>query len=342
MDIFALGTAAEGFFAGIVHPSVFAAVSWSCCSISMVLLNKLILSTFSFEFNMVLLFYQNTICVISLLLAREMGLIKFESLEISKVKYWLPLNVLFVLMLATGTYSLQSVSVPMVTVFKNSNNILITLLDFVIYRNKVSSGVVASLLTMLLAAVLAAKNDIEFDFNGYTWTSLNCACTAAFVLYMPAAMSQTQLSSFGKVYYNNVISIPLIVALDVLAFGDFLKFYQSDLSDISIQLQIILFMSGIAGFALSLSSFRCMQKTSPTTYSLLGSLNKIPLTLFGTWLFKTSLSYDGILYISLSLFAGVVFAYTKAMSNKKKQDQVSKQIILPSNVKQTKPAINMG
>eukprot|EP00510_Aplanochytrium_minuta_P000722 CAMPEP_0184020546 /NCGR_PEP_ID=MMETSP0954-20121128/9406_1 /TAXON_ID=627963 /ORGANISM="Aplanochytrium sp, Strain PBS07" /LENGTH=232 /DNA_ID=CAMNT_0026302413 /DNA_START=184 /DNA_END=879 /DNA_ORIENTATION=+ len=232
---------------------------------------------------MVLLFYQNAICVVLLLFAREMGFISFENLEKEKVKAWIPLNFLFVLMLATGTFSLKMLSVPMVTVFKNSNNVVITILDFLVYRNRVSKGVAGTLCIMLIAAILAARNDLEFDVVGYMWTFFNCACTAAFVLYMPKAMAVTKLSSMGKVYYNNVISIPLIILLDLFMFHDFLNFFRSDLSEISIELQLVLFLSGIAGFALSASSFQCMHYTSPTTYSLIGSLNKIPLTLIGVW-----------------------------------------------------------
>ena len=36
---------------------------------------------------------------------------------------------------------------------------------------------------------------------------------------MPKAMSLTKLSSMGKVFYNNLISIPLIIVLDVMMPG---------------------------------------------------------------------------------------------------------------------------
>eukprot|EP00511_Aplanochytrium_stocchinoi_P008887 CAMPEP_0204866218 /NCGR_PEP_ID=MMETSP1348-20121228/16401_1 /ASSEMBLY_ACC=CAM_ASM_000700 /TAXON_ID=215587 /ORGANISM="Aplanochytrium stocchinoi, Strain GSBS06" /LENGTH=318 /DNA_ID=CAMNT_0052017997 /DNA_START=196 /DNA_END=1152 /DNA_ORIENTATION=- len=286
---------------------------------------------------MVLLFYQNTICVVMLLVARELGFITFENLELPKVKAWVPLNILFVLMLATGTYSLKMLSVPMVTVFKNSNNVVITLMDFLVYRNMVSRGVAATLGIMLVAAVLAAKNDLEFTPLGYFWTAANCACTAAFVLYMPKAMSLTKLSSMGKVFYNNLISIPLIIVLDVLMFGDFMRFFSSDLSEISIELQLVLFLSGVAGFALSASSFQCMYYTSPTTYSLIGSLNKIPLTLIGVWLFATKMTLNGAVYIGLSLLAGVVFAYTKSMDKENKKSTNTRNVFEKQNSRDYTP-----
>jgi hypothetical protein len=34
---------------------------------------------------------------------------------------------------------------------------------------------------MLGGAVFAARNDLEFDANGYLWMGMNCLATAAYV-----------------------------------------------------------------------------------------------------------------------------------------------------------------
>lgn len=249
-----------------------------------------------------------------MLLSKATGLIDFEDLSIKKVKYWLPLDLFFVAMLYTGTFSVKHLSVPMITVFKNVNNIAITSLDFLIYRNKVSRGTVISLCLMLVAAVLASKEDAEFSVIGYTWTFFNCAATAIYVLYMPQAMEKTNLSPFGKVFYNNILSLPLLLVLDLVTERELYAIYSDNPLAWDVNLHILLFISGIFGFCLSLTAFRCMQVTSPTTYALVGSLNKIPLTVIGVALFNTLVTAAGFLYLSLSLLAAGIFAYSKAIA----------------------------
>ena len=70
--------------------------------------------------------------------------------------------------------------------------------------------------TFIFTFIFTLLFAFTFTFvEGYFWTALNCAATAAFVLYMPKAMSVTKLSSLEKVFYNNIISIPLIGMLHI-------------------------------------------------------------------------------------------------------------------------------
>lgn len=52
--------------------------------------------------------------------------------------------------------------------------------------------------------------------------------------------------------------------------------------------------------------------TTPSIYSLVGSLNKIPLAFLGLALFDVPLSLPNLLSIALGLAAGVAFAFTKS------------------------------
>ena len=47
-----------------------------------------------------------------------------------------------------------------------------------------------------------------------------------------------------------------------------------------------------------------------------GSLNKIPLAVLGVWIFDARITAKGGMYITLSLLAGVLYAYTKARESR--------------------------
>lgn len=105
--------------------------------------------------------------------------------------------------------------IHMVTVFKNVTNIAISWGDWYFFSQRVSIGVVASLVLMLFGAVMGAASDLTFTFVGYFWMVCNCLATAAYILFMRHVTSgnTVKLSRFGMVYYNNLISIPLCLSL---------------------------------------------------------------------------------------------------------------------------------
>jgi hypothetical protein len=78
------------------------------------------------------------------------------------------------------TGSLQFLSVPLVTIFKNVTNIAIMAGDWYFYQQPTSLPIVLSLLLMLAGAVMAGLADIAFSPLGYTWMALNCLATAAY------------------------------------------------------------------------------------------------------------------------------------------------------------------
>ena len=52
-------------------------------------------------------------------------------------------------------------------------------------------------LLMVLAALLAGLEDLEFSVRGYTWMVLNCVASTSYVLYMRHAMGSVELSRWS-------------------------------------------------------------------------------------------------------------------------------------------------
>ena len=68
----------------------------------MVLANKLVVSTYVFKSTLVLLVFQNTCAVVMTLGGRAVGWLSFEQFHRRTALQWLPVNLLFCLMLFTG------------------------------------------------------------------------------------------------------------------------------------------------------------------------------------------------------------------------------------------------
>ena len=101
-------------------PEVVASGAAFCLtSASMTLLNKLALSSYGFGAPTVLLCFQ---CAVTLALvgaSAALGYGRLPPLSWPLLRLWLPVNCLFVGMVATSFFALRYVGVAMVTVLKN-------------------------------------------------------------------------------------------------------------------------------------------------------------------------------------------------------------------------------
>lgn len=117
------------------------------------------------------------------------------------------------------------------------------------------------------------------------------------------------LNEVSMVLLNNALSIPFAVIL-IIVFSEWEYVYQAEV----IREPMFWFFataSGLLGLAISFSSVWFLQETSPTTYSLVGSLNKIPISVAGILLFKVPVSVENLFSIVFGLFAGIFFAKAK-------------------------------
>jgi GDP-mannose transporter len=191
--------------------AVSACGLYSFCSVSMILVNKSLASSYSHlmnegSLNILLVVFQAITAVICVETCKHTKLIEaYPPLSWATIKSWAPVNIFFCLMLFTGMASLSTNSVPMVTVFKNVSNIATSLGDYIFFGNKSEPLAMAAFGIMLAGAVLAAWNDIYITPAGLFWMAANCITTSGYVLYMKYATNSIKLSKFGMVYVNNVL-----------------------------------------------------------------------------------------------------------------------------------------
>ncbi|KAI3942476.1 hypothetical protein MKW98_013128 [Papaver atlanticum] len=76
--------------------------------------------------------------------------------------------------------------------------------------------------------------------------------------------------------------------------------------------------SGFPGLAISFTSMWFLHQTGATTYSLVGSLNKIPLSVAGILLFPVPTSLQNFTSILFGLLAELVVRITTALSERLK------------------------
>lgn len=310
-------------------------------SISMTVVNKYVVSGSSWNLNFLYLAIQAVICTAAILVLKQMGFIpNLAALESRKAKKWLPVSVFFVGMIYTSTKSLQFLSVPVYTIFKNLTIIVVAYGEVLWFGGNVTPLLLLSFGCMALSSVVAAWADIQAALNGvghsvetataistlnagYAWMGLNVVCTASYVLGTRKFITSLHFKDWDTMYYNNLISLPIMIICSLVtedwSSANLAKNFPAESRN---NLMIGMLYSGLGAIFISYSSAWCIRKTSSTTYSFVGYLNKLPLAVSGIIFFDAPVTFGSVTAILLGFFSGLVYGYGKM-----KQREQSKQVL---------------
>jgi len=282
-------------------------VVYSACSISMILLNKLVMATYNLDYPMGLLFMQNCGALLVVMLAKQFGLVHYPDFDMKVVKKWMPLTVLFVAMLFTSMKSLGTMSVAVQTILKNLATVLTALGDAYLFKRELTSGMFASFGLMFLGAYMGSATDKWVTAWGLFWTFANVFFTVAYVLYMKTLLGSVsnEIGRYGPVFYNNLLSLPFLLLPAFGTLGDMVH----DIGEAPRGAHVCLFFMVLVGSVMTFATFWCMKVTSPTTYSVTGAINKIPLAILGIFIFGTWPTAVGWAGIGFAMGGGTLYTW---------------------------------
>lgn len=300
----------------INNQALLSGLAYCLSSCSMILVNKYVLSSYDFSAGISLMLYQNLVSVLIVSMLSTLGVISTEPLTWRLIKVWLPVNVIFVGMLVTSMFSLRYINVAMVTVLKNVTNVITAVGEMYLFSKHHDNRVWVALFLMIISAISGGFTDLSFNAVGYTWQIINCFLTASYSLTLRRVMDTAKLvtksgnlNEFSMVLLNNTLSLPLGLLL-IFVFNEVDYIATTPLLRLP-TFWLVITLSGFLGLAISFTSMWFLHQTSATTYSLVGSLNKIPLSVAGILLFKVPTSLENSASILFGLVAGVFFARAK-------------------------------
>lgn len=311
--------------------AVVSGVLYSLSSAALTLLNKKVLVHYDFTAVHALLTFHCALAVVLVKTSSALGWAEVEPLSWELVRLWMPVNLIFVAMLATNFYALKLVGVGMVSVLKNLSNLFIIFGDWWFFARTYSWHVWVCLVLMAASVVAGGATDINFSWGGYGWQMANNVFTAGYALYLSrvtervsgASPAHKPLNQMSMVYYNNLLSIPLTLLLVVIR-GEFLGFWkQQALYQPSFQALAVL--GGLFGFLISLSSIWFVSLTTATFYSLVGSFNKVLVAAAGIWWFNEHSGLRNLASIAAGLLAGTMLPLIKMRTSHRSMRQQQQQ-----------------
>ncbi|KAI9249132.1 GDP-mannose transporter [Phascolomyces articulosus] len=292
--------------------------SYCTASIVMTVTNKYVVSG---NFNMVFLLLTSVVTVVFLQVFKFLNLIKFREFNVDAAKKWFPITIFLVAMIYTGSKALQFLPIPVYTIFKNLTIIFIAYGEVIWFGGNVTGLMMTSFILMTFSSVIAGWSDVSSAVTsmtnmyysqqtsttvplvGYFWMIFNCFSSASFVLYMRKRIKLTNFKDFDTVYYNNLLSIPLLLVPSLLLEDWSTINFQVNFPIEQRQVRIwAMVFSGASAFGMSYASAWCVRTTSSTTYSMVGSLNKLPIAISGIVFFGDPATFANVTAIMIGRF----------------------------------------
>ncbi|CAJ0896650.1 15805_t:CDS:2, partial [Entrophospora sp. SA101] len=157
----------------------------------------------------------------------------------------------------------------------------------------VFSSIIAASSSDSLNSIIIEKYS-PFNF-GYIWMGFNCVSSATYILFMRKRIKSTNFKDFDTVYYNNMLSTPLLVFMSLIvedwSYANLEKNFPIEVRGILISSMLF---SGLSAFAISFASAWCIRVTSSTTYSMVGALNKLPIAASGIIFFGDPTTFGSV------------------------------------------------
>ncbi|KIJ62002.1 hypothetical protein HYDPIDRAFT_176758 [Hydnomerulius pinastri MD-312] len=345
-----------------VSSAVPSIICYCIASILMTVVNKFVVSGRQFNMTFLLLSLQSIVCVACVVSVKKLGIISFRDYDTKDAKAWFPISALLVSVIYTGSKSLQYLSIPVYTIFKNLTIILIAYGEVIWFNGRITGLTMVAFLFMVLSSVLAACTDVNSVTEtpgdlppasaamgvglellsgvvqrlnvGYFWMLVNCLTSAGYVLLMRKRIKATGFSDWDSMFYNNMLSIPVLVVFSIIledwGSENIVRNFPEETRKV---LLFAIAFSGAAAVGISYTTAWCVRTTSSTTYSMVGALNKLPVAASGMLFFGDTVTFGSVSAIGVGFFAGVIYAIAKNNQKKLESRMQGNSIIPLSNRK---------
>ncbi|NWS67353.1 S35D2 protein, partial [Crotophaga sulcirostris] len=270
---------AAGSAAPSALPRVLSALFYGTCSFLIVLVNKALLSAYSFPSPMVLGVGQMAATILILYVSKLNKIVHFPDFDKSIPVKLFPLPLIYVGNHISGLSSTSKLSLPMFTVLRKFTIPLTLLLEIIILGKRYPLSIIVSVFAIILGAFIAAGSDLSFNLEGYTFVLLNDIFTAANGVYTKQKIDPKELGKYGVLFYNACFMVVPTLLISIST-GDFQKAaHFQHWTNFLFVFQFLL--SCLLGFLLMYSTVLCSHYNSALTTTVVGAIKNVSIAYIG-------------------------------------------------------------
>jgi GDP-mannose transporter len=291
---------------------VLAIISYSICSGTLVLINKMTLHHLPYPSLVTCI--QLTAALAFIYGAKATGYLPVDPIKWEWVMPYMYYIVAFSLGVYCNMKSLSMSNVETVIVFKALSPCFVSVLDVMFLGRECPSTRSWAAIGLIVAGAYGyASYDEKFQAQGpsaYVWPSLYLVIISFEMAYGKSLLKQVKMQTqSGPVLYTNLLGLPPMLALAALGgeFGELHQVRQGTTPLLSTVSVFLLVLGCMAGTGIGYSSWWCRGKVSATSFTIIGVMNKCLTVLLNLLVWDQHAPPGGIASLNLCLIGGSLY-----------------------------------
>ena len=311
--------------------------SAAASSVCILIFNKIVLSTYRFNYPVLMTLFHMLVCIFVLSALRKGNLLAYASFDWGLARRAIPLSFCFVANIVVGMIALRNTDIPMFATLRRLTVAFVIINEYVLLSKKPTLIILTAVLVMIIGSLIGGWGDLHFDPVGYFFVILNNAITSLYLVYMKRTFNETKLQhdQIGVMYYNSLLAIPPLIAIALLNGEAARVIHFPYLGSPGFQLSFAI--SALMSFLMNYSIFWCTQVNSALTTSVTGQVKNVMSSFVSVFAFGVSATPALITGLSVGLSGSFLYAlamYRQDQKNKRekalkeKEDQQTMMAIL--------------
>lgn len=248
---------------------LLSALLYGVCSFLITVINKIVLTSYSFPSSNILAVGQMIAIIIILKTASQFRLVTIRRISMRNRKLW-GLAAIYLGNIMSGLGGTKHLPLPMFIALRRFSIAMTAVGEFYLLNIKQSFSILMTIVAMIGGSFIAAASDLTFNALGYLLVMLNNLFTAANVVYIKKTIDSREINKHEILFYNALFTVlPLI--LISYCFNNMSTLYNYQYwTDIGFILSFL--TSCIMGYLLMFSTILCTHYNTPLTTTIVGTL----------------------------------------------------------------------
>lgn len=201
----------------------------------------------------------------------------------------------------------------MFSTLRKATALIVLVLEAVVLRKRAKPSIWICILVMVAGGVIAGATDLSFSLIGYILVGICSVATALYLILIVKVGKRTNLDTFGLLFYNNIISLPLMLIYMLLFSDEFSNVHRYPyITDA--KFWAFLLFSAAQATLLNIAIFMCTKLNSPLATTVTGQIKDLITVGFGLFVFgDVTLSGPNLLGLGVSLVGSMGFSLIKLL-----------------------------
>jgi len=249
-----------------------------------------------------------------------------KPIEAGTAKHWLPIAVLFALMIFTSMKTFVYVGVSTVIIMRNVGAIVTTVVEYYVRGVTVNRRIVASEVAIVVGAVMYGWGAVDFNWTGLFWLLVNVGGQVAYGVTVKKLTDIhaeiRDMSKYTMSLYNNTLALPLIAVVLVLQKEH--EVISDKVAAVTAGGWAVIAVTCFFGFLISTSGFGLQKLVSATTFLVINNLTKFFNILLGVLFMNDKLvGFSDAAGCVVALGAGFWYSYESILHADSLRQQVT-------------------